>query len=326
MRIISLSENLRAVVDTVGVLNDPPPLGYTYRLPVAGFGLSSLTSPDPVKRAAFRGFLRELIGEWFRCGKRVMPKGAMVSASGMGLSEGRYLWKLVLSPMVWDEYGRRVERRELDPADPAFHSWLWMVYWDYLHRATPNIWFNSDGEVLMNYTSSAWSQPEPPVALPPFLNAESPNQDCWMEAVLWFILLLNSGYVQRLDRCAYCRRYFVREREMKSGQSYKRGGPSCGDCRGEVSKARTSDTRSDAKARMLETAAEAWTDWKKSNRTPDRYAAVASRVNAKCKREIYITTRKDRIEALWVKRNETKILERVNRIALGNGESQNAKG
>jgi hypothetical protein len=142
-----------------------------------------------------------------------------------------------------------------------------------------------------------------------------------MEAVLWFILLLNSGYAQRLDRCTFCKRYFVRKRERKRGQVYKRGGPSCGICRSESSKARTSDARADAKDRMLRVAAEAWTDWKKSNRTPDRNAAVANRVNAKCKKDIYITTRRSRIEPLWVKRNEKAILARAERNAENKGEN-----
>jgi len=72
---------------------------------------------------------------------------------------------------------------------------------------------------------------------------------------------------------------------------------------------------------MLKVAGEAWTDWKKSNRTPDRYAAVANRVNAKCKREINTTTRKDRIEPLWVKRNEKAILARAERNAESKGEN-----
>jgi hypothetical protein len=184
----------------------------------------------------------------------------------------------------------------------------------------------SDGEVRMDFTTPVYAGIEPPIALPPFLNADSPNLDCWTEAVLWFMLLLNSGFAQRLDRCAYCKRYFVRKREMKSGQTYKRGGPNCGNCRGQVSKTRTSDARSDAKDRMLGAAAEAWAAWKRGHRTPERYSTVANRVNAKCPQEIIITTRKHRIEPLWVKRNETKILERVEGNALKKGANQNAKG
>jgi hypothetical protein len=147
-----------------------------------------------------------------------------------------------------------------------------------------------------------------------------------LEAVLWFMLLLNSGFAQLLDRCAYCKRYFVRKREVKRGQAYKRGGPNCGNCRGQISKARTSDARSDAKRHMLAVAAEAWAAWKKSHRTPDRYSTVANRVNAKCPKEVFITTRKHRIEPLWVKRNEKEILALLEQSALKKGANQNAKG
>jgi hypothetical protein len=329
MRIVSLSENLRAVEITAHLLNDPPPVGYTYRLPVPGFGLTSLDGLDRETVGVFRDFLQKLVNEWIRCGKRVMPKDAAVRAGGRGPAEGystEWEWSLSLGQKSGYEDGTGVRGEELDPSDPAFNSWLWRVYWDFLHRVEPNVWFMSDGEVCLNYTTPVYSQLAAPVALPPFLSNDSPYLDCWMEAVLWFMLLLNSGYAQRLDRCAFCARYFVRRRERKSGQEYKRGGASCGNCRNESSKASTSDTRAIAKGRMLDVAAEAWAAWKRSHRTPDRYSAVANRVNGRCKPEIHITTRKHRIESLWVKRNEKEILSRAQRVAPAKGGQQNAKG
>lgn len=323
MRIHSLSKNLKSVVTTAALLNDPPPPGYIYYLPVTGFGLTSLWDAEG-SAEVFRGFLQKLVEEWFRCGKKILPKDAVAHASGMGPVEGYstgWEWTLSLAPKSGYEDGTGVRGGELDTSDPAYDSWLWRVYWDYIHRAPPNVWFLSDGEVRLDFISPAFSNPEPPTALPPFLNEDSPEMICWMEAVLWFILLINSGYVQRLDRCAFCKRYFVRQRGVKSGQVYKRGGANCGNCTGEVAKARTCDVRADAKERMLKVAGEAWIDWKKSNRTPDRYAAVANRVNAKCKREINTTTRKDRIESLWVKRNEKAILARTERNAESKGEN-----
>lgn len=327
MRILTLSENLKSVEATVALLNDPPPPGYRYYLPVTGVGLTSLRVEHAEE--VFRGFLQELVQEWMRCGKKIMPEDGFVHASGMGPAEGYSTgttWSLYLVPKSGFEDGTGVRGKELDTSDPAYSSWLWRVYWDYLHRFPPNVWFMWDGEVRLNFTTPVYGLIERPVALPPFLSADSPDMQCWLEAVLWFILLVNSGYVQRLDRCAFCKRYFVREREVKSGQVYKRGGASCGNCKGEVSKARTSDTRKDAKKRMLDIAAEAWGAWKRSNRTPDRYVAVANRVNTKCKKEIFITTRKDRIEPLWVKRNEREILAVVKGNAVRNGAEQNAQG
>lgn len=329
MRIVSLSENLQAVEVTANLLNDPPPDSYTYWLPVPGVGLTSLSGYDRKAIEVFREFLEKLVEEWMRCGKRIMPEDAEVRASGMGPVEGYstgWEWTLSLIPKAVLKGGKLVREKELDLSDPTSNSWLWKVYWDYLHREKPNIWFNSDGEVLFNYTTPVYGKSEPFVALPPFLKADSPNLNCWIEAVLWFILLLNSGYAQRLDRCTFCKRYFVRRREMKSGQVYKRGGASCSNCRGQVSKARTSDTRINAKDRMLNVAAEAWATWKKTHKTPDRYLAVSKRVNAKCPKEVLITTRKDQIESLWVKRNEREILARVERNSVGKGASQNAKG
>ncbi len=327
MKILSFSESLHSVEVTANLLNDPPPPGYMYVLPVTGVGLTSLWN-DEESGEIFRGFLQKLVEEWFRCGKKVMPKDAAVRATGMGPVEGystETQWHISLGPKSGYEDGTMERGKKLDPADPALSSWLWRVYWDYLHRFPPNIWFMSDGEVHLNFTTPVYGKIDRPAALPPFLNADSPGMNCWLEAVLWFILLLNSGFAQRLDCCAYCKRYFVRAREMKSGQIYKRGGASCGNCRGQVAKARTSDTRNDAKDRMLNTASEAWSGWKKSHKTPDRYLSVANQVNTKHPKEAFITTRKHRIEPLWVKRNEREILARAERNLLKKGADQNAK-
>jgi hypothetical protein len=301
MQLLSLSKTLNMVETTAVLLNGPLPPGYVVA------EIFSLDRHDPLLEEAFREFLQKLVEEWMRCGNKVIAKDAVICASEMRLDEAiRRLPSVAAVEDVTRNLG---------------NSWLWGVYWDYLHRAKPNIWFDSDGEVTFDYTRPICGKLELPVALPPFLPEGSPNLYCWMDAMLWFVLLLNSGYAQRLDRCAFCKRYFVRQRGVKSGQVYKRGGANCGNCRGEVAKARTSDARTVAKDRMLRDAAAAWTDWKKSNRTPDRYAAVADRVNAKCKKDIYITTRRSRIEPLWVKRNEKAILARAERNAENKGEN-----
>lgn len=327
MRIVSLSDDVEAVEITASLLNELPPPGYTYIFPVPGMGLTSLRSGSR-GISLFRGYLQKLIEEWFRCGKKILPEGATVRGSGMGLpaENSSFEWTLTLVPTPVIKDGKRVGDHTLDRTDPAFNSWLWRVYWDYLHREKPNVWFTPDGEVLFNYHTPVYGKPEPFVALPPFLDADSPNLGCWAEAVLWFILLLNSGYAQRLDRCAYCERYFVRKREPKKGYVYKRDGANCGNCRGESSKNRTETIRKQAKETMLGVAAKAWATYKQSHRTPNRYAEVARRVTARCRSEIQTTTRRDKVETRWVKRNEKEIERRAAQLNAKDGAKRNAKG
>jgi hypothetical protein len=317
VQITSLSNNRRAVGDTAGVLNNPPPQGFTYRLPEVGFGLVSLQK-NRQSIELFRGFLQELVQEWMRCGKKVMPERAKVSASGMGVPGGQskdVVWTLDLVPDSWAT-GKK-SHIQLHESDPAFNSWIWRVYWDYLYRAKPNVWFKSDGEVLLNYTSSSGDSSinpdiDPPKQLPPFLQPDSPHMGVWSDAVQWFIRLLNSGYAHLLDRCSYCDRYFVRERGKKANQLYKRRGPRCGDCKGKGPGERTSERRREARNRMLDVAARAWALWKPSRSESNRHAAVAARVNAKCRDDIFTTTGKDWISSLWVSRNEKAIIVRLN--------------
>lgn len=327
MRILSYSENREAVEITAMVLNDPAPAGRAYVLPVPGPALTSLYT-DGGTAELFRTCLRGLFNEWLRCGKKVMPTESNAWASGMGPVppySTETTWTVYLVP---EGTGTRAPESltPVDESDPAFDSWLWKVYWDYLWHRKPTIWFDSRGEVFFQYMTPAYEKSHKPVTIPPFLDAQSVRSPAWLEAVLWFILVLNSGHAQLLDRCAHCQRYFVRQRGLKQGQSYKRGGPSCGKCKGAESKERTQGIRETAKSRMLDVAAKAWTSWKRSNRTPERYAAVAARVNADCKGEIRITTRKDRIEPLWVKRNEKEIAQRTEKLTAEKGAKHNAKG
>jgi hypothetical protein len=76
---------------------------------------------------------------------------------------------------------------------------------------------------------------------------------------------------------------------------------------------------------MWEAAARAWADFKPTHRTPDRFSAVANRVNAECKIDILITTRKDRIGPLWVKRNEKDIVRQAELLTWKVGGKRNAK-
>jgi hypothetical protein len=327
VRIVSYSENRRAVEITAKVLNDPPSPGMVYMLPVPGPPLASLYTTEEGKAELFRTYLRGLFDEWLRCGKKVMPTESNAWASGIGPVppySTETTWTVFLVP---EGLGTRPREslKPVDESDPAFDSWLWKVYWDYLWHRKPTIWFDSRGEVFFQYMSPANENPIKPVTIPPFLNAESARSTAWAEAVLWFILVLNSGHAQLLDRCVHCQRYFVRQREMKEGQLYKRNGPSCGTCKGLDSNARTQTARDKAKDRMLDVAAEEWGNWKHSHRTPDRYKAVMHRVNERCRNEIHVTTRKHRIEARWVKRNEREITLRAEQRIEPKGANQNAK-
>lgn len=322
MRILSYTEKLETVAFTAKVLNDPPPRGKVYALAVP-VGLPSVQSGGE-DAELFRRYLAELVNEWLRCGKKVMPIGAEVWASHCPGGEPQWTHRLVPEQYSVPKRGhgstKRKLRQPIDESDPAFASWLWKVYWDYLNRFPPTIWFNNLGEVFAWYLSSVASlPPAPPTALPPFLSVDNANSLAWLDAVLWFILFLNCGHADLLDRCRFCGRFFVRARGKRSGQVYKHGGPSCGNCKGVDSKERSSDSRAEARKRMWEVAACASADWKRTHRTPDRFSAVADRVNAECRKEIFITTRKDRIGPIWVKRNEKEIQERVEALCNAKG-------
>jgi hypothetical protein len=317
MRVLSYSENPETVACTAIVLNDPPRPGKVYVLPVPVFGLPSLESGGE-DAESFRRYLAELVNEWLRCGKKVMPIGAEARGPSQGLPGDEREWLYWLGPEHYSVPKRGPAKRKswqpIDESDPAFDSWIWKVYVDYLYRFKPTVWPNSAGEVFAWYLSSAHRSPHPPpTAFPPSLSVENADSPAWLDAVLWFIYFLNCGHADLLDRCRFCKRFFVRARRKKSGQVYSRGGPNCGNCKGPDSKERSKDVRGKAKGRMLETAAKAWAGWKWSHRTPDRFAAVADRVNADCQKEIFITTGKDRIEPLWVKRNEDAIRGKFSR-------------
>lgn len=327
MRIITYSENRHAVELTARMLNEPAPPGKVYLLPVPGPGLTSLYMGEG-NGETFRMYLRQLFEEWLRCGKKIMPTDSNVWATGMGSYDNdphKTTWRLYLVPEGMGTRPRE-ELKPVDESDPAFSSWLWKVYWDYLAHRKPTIWFDCYGAVFFKYMTPAYEAPTKPAAIPPFLDAESAASASWSEAVLWFILVLNSGYAQLLDKCSYCERFFIRQREMKKGQFYKRSGPTCSNCKGHGSKARTESLRSDAKDRMLNVAARVWARWTPSHRAPDRHEAVAKAVNAECRDDIYVTTRNRRIETRWAKRNEREIANRAEQIVQRGRANKNAKG
>jgi len=320
MQTLRYHQNRRTVEITAKLLNDPPAPGKCFPVqPVLGPLLESLY---PSNVELFRSYLSELATEWFRCGKKIMPPESLVQLSLTDSPSGQML------ELVPDRVRRK--RGEpyapVDESDPAFGSWLWKVYWDFFSRFKPATWFDTYGVVSFGFKTPLTIETlETPMVLPPFLGPEDGNNRVWLEALLWFVLLLDSRHAQLLDGCAFCKRYFVRLRGLKSGQVYKRGGPSCPKCKGKYSKAGTETSRNYAKDRMLEVAAREWARWKRTHSTPDKYSAVADRINDECKKEIFMTNGKHRIKALWVKRNKRGIVERAERIALTEGANQDGK-
>src|ERR1017187_7005841 len=83
MQILSLNDSLKVVESTVRLLNGPSPVPRQYQLPLLGIEWDSLQEKG--KSEVFRDFLRELVSEWIRCGRRVMPERTVVNAGGIGV-------------------------------------------------------------------------------------------------------------------------------------------------------------------------------------------------------------------------------------------------
>jgi hypothetical protein len=124
-------------------------------------------------------------------------------------------------------------------------------------------------------------------------------------AVQWFARLLNSRYARNLARCDRCGVYFATERVRRKPS---RSGAFCVEHRASGSRVRNRSWRARHKAAMVDVAAKAWMDWKKSNRTPNQREWVAQVVNRSF--GTVFTKR-------WVsqEKNLTVILERVEALA-----------
>lgn len=122
-------------------------------------------------------------------------------------------------------------------------------------------------------------------------------------AIYYLIRLIASPAQKRLARCCVCLKYFVYRRAP--AQRNETRCESCND-----SRQRTKSSRDKKKAQMLDSAANAWNKWRKSERAPDQREWVALRVNEKFGTEL---TRK------WVSQNMAGIQKRVEAL-------RNAKG
>jgi hypothetical protein len=303
MKILTFNDNLEVVENTARLLNGPLPLSQHYWLPLLGVGWTSLRGEESSE--VFRGFLLELVSEWMRCGKRVMPEETTVYASGVGLpNSDRFAWHAHLASEKFLKSGK-IMSQEIDQNDPAAQTWLWRVYWDWNHRNKPNVWFRHDGQLYLNYTSPAQSRPSTPDMLPPFIESGSPYMNQWDESILWFLLFLNSRHAQLLDRCVHCDRYFVRKRRPQRGVDYKRG-PNCGKCKGRASIQRTQCTRDRRKHQRVKLAADVWGQWKPMRHYGRRANWVAEKMNQKLPEGQAITGR-------WVTQHQQEIEAEVQR-------------
>jgi hypothetical protein len=132
-------------------------------------------------------------------------------------------------------------------------------------------------------------------------------------AVFYLKELLECPAPHRLERCRNpkCRTYFARKRGRKADM--KRG-VYCGKCELMGAAERTKLSRQHRKNQQLDAAANAWRQWKKSNRYPKQTEWVAMYVNRQFRSW-------PSIHAKWVTQNIAEILKRVD----VRGEAPDAK-
>jgi len=122
-------------------------------------------------------------------------------------------------------------------------------------------------------------------------------------AIYYLKELLECPAPHRLGRCRNCRKYFARKRQRK--EKIKRG-TYCGRCEFAGAAERTRHSRQRRKDQQLDAAAEAWPQWRKSNRHPNQSIWVAQQVNKR-------VCNGHHIQRKWVTQNRKEILERLGR-------------
>jgi hypothetical protein len=324
MRILSQNDSPEVVECTARLLNGPSPVPRKYWLPLLGIDWDS--REEKGKSEVFCGFLRELVKEWIKCGKRVMPERMVVNAASGGTPNGDWYH---MHPYLAPEPAPVSEgQRMWDANDPAARTWLWRVYWDWIRRNVPRVWFQCNGLLRLTYISPAHSGPSRPSELPPFIESQSPRLRVWDESVLWFVLFLNCGHAHRLDCCRFCHRYFARRRTPKQKLDLKRG-PQCGKCIKRGSVERTKSSRANRTNRMVGFAADFWEQWKPNSRDGQRSVWIANKVNLRTERIAVIegreserTTHYPIITGRWVTEHQTEIEAEVERRKHATGKSQ----
>jgi len=131
-------------------------------------------------------------------------------------------------------------------------------------------------------------------------------------ALYFFANFLDSPYSLHLSRCDDCGAFFAYERARQT--IVVKNGVHCDGCKLSDSVRRTKVRRNDLTSRMIEVAATAFVEWKKSNSTPDQIAWILEQVN-----EQFRTERGKRKTKRWTTTHWDEILETVER-------RKNAKG
>lgn len=129
-------------------------------------------------------------------------------------------------------------------------------------------------------------------------------------AMYWFARLLDSPYSRHLARCDGCAAYFAYDRAPKAAI---KSGVFCRNCKGRGSAQRTRRSRAFAHLRMIDAAANAWGQWKRSSANPSQRDWVAARVSRELRAEgkppitpKWVSQNISAIEAAIQKRNHAK--------------------
>jgi hypothetical protein len=257
---------------------------------------------DEVAFSLFRRFLRQIADEWISCAREVYPHGRL-PMYGLGASE-----KTLMRPSNGERYLPQPLPRVPAEFQRSLNSWLWKVCRDYLTRIKPAYYFHHGGRIHVEIRAPFKEELDqfPPKVWPPFLEPNTSHVIQWQTALFCFIRFLNVTNPALLDQCCYCGAFFVRNRVARRYRDYKRS-PSCIACAARGARDRKRDQRSKARKPMMAVAAKAWLVWKKTHRTPDRYAAVAARVTAQCADECQITVGRRWVTKKWARENEGEI-------------------
>jgi hypothetical protein len=122
-------------------------------------------------------------------------------------------------------------------------------------------------------------------------------------ALYFFARFLDSPHSLNLARCDDCGMYFAYERAR---QVKVTNGVHCDRCKVADSVKRTKSSRDKFTAHLVEVAAAAWMEWKKSNSNPDQKAWTLKQVNECC-----VDASKAPKTKRWVTTHWNKILETV---------------
>ena len=239
---------------------------------VQGFGNASRESRDAAVRE-FLSTLRRLADQWIASGK-----------------DERDLFR----ELPWT--------RNVLWASNAYQERIDRTLKKFLDRHPLPIVPDSAGRFTVAYwepRNALWPVPEPEL--------EGTLAQARDLATYEFQKFLESDCPQRLFKCIKCEEYFALDRKPREVIQH---GAYCKSCKGAGGARRVEGKRNAQRDEMLKAAAQAWSEWKCSHRSPDQREWVAQQVRKRCK---VVIQRK------WVSRNLDEILDRVE--ALKNAKS-----